>query len=131
MNPTHEYGVTFERGTSVSYGDRKHVYISGTASINDKGEVVHPGEVLKQARRALDNIAALLKEAACTMEDMAYLLIYLRDVADYKPVEDVMQALYPGVPKLILLAPVCRPGWLIEIEGMALRAHSDHRFESF
>lgn len=131
MNPTHEYGVTFERGTEVSYGDRKHVFISGTASINDKGEVVHPQEVLKQAQRALDNISALLNEASCTMEDMAYLLIYLRDVADYKPVEDYMQALYPGVPKLILLAPVCRPGWLIEIEGMALRAHTDPRFEPF
>ena len=28
LNPTHQYGVTFERGTTIQYGDRKHVYIS-------------------------------------------------------------------------------------------------------
>ena len=31
LNPTYEYGVTFERGTLVSYPDRKHIFISGTA----------------------------------------------------------------------------------------------------
>ena len=32
LNPTYEYGVTFERGTRLAYGDRSHVIISGTAS---------------------------------------------------------------------------------------------------
>ena len=36
LNPTYEYGVTFERGTAVEYGDRKHIFISGTASIGGK-----------------------------------------------------------------------------------------------
>ena len=43
LNPTYEYGVSFERGTYVDYGDRRQVFISGTASINNKGEVVCPG----------------------------------------------------------------------------------------
>lgn len=34
LNPTYEYGVTFERGTAVHYGDRKHIFLSGTASID-------------------------------------------------------------------------------------------------
>ena len=45
LNPTYEYGVSFERGTYVDYGDRRQVFISGTASINNKGEVVYPGDV--------------------------------------------------------------------------------------
>ncbi|HEX2947980.1 MAG TPA: translation initiation inhibitor, partial [Armatimonadota bacterium] len=32
--PTHVYGVTFERGVAVAYRDRKHIMISGTASID-------------------------------------------------------------------------------------------------
>lgn len=36
LNPTYEYGVSFERGTYVDYGDRRQVFISGTASINNK-----------------------------------------------------------------------------------------------
>ena len=30
LNPTHEYGVTFERGTKISFGDREHFHISAT-----------------------------------------------------------------------------------------------------
>ena len=56
LNPTHEYGVSFERGTYVDYGDRRHVFISGTASINNKGEVVHVGDISKQTSRMLENI---------------------------------------------------------------------------
>ena len=37
LNPTYEYGVSFERGTYVDYGDRRQVFISGTASINHRG----------------------------------------------------------------------------------------------
>ena len=48
LNPTYEYGVTFERGTRIDYGDRSHVYISGTASINNRGEVVHVGDIVRQ-----------------------------------------------------------------------------------
>ena len=32
LNPTYEYGVTFERGTVMEYGDRAHVFISGTVT---------------------------------------------------------------------------------------------------
>ena len=51
LNPTYEYGVSFERGTYVDYGDRRQVFISGTASINHRGEVVHPGDIRKQTER--------------------------------------------------------------------------------
>ena len=48
LNPTYEYGVTFERGTVMEYGDRAHVFLSGTASINNKGEVVHVGNIVNR-----------------------------------------------------------------------------------
>ena len=50
LSPTALYGVTFERGTSVEYGDRRHLFISGTASIDHRGEVVHVGDVREQTR---------------------------------------------------------------------------------
>ena len=40
LNRTSDYGVSFERGTAVDYADRRHVFISGTASINNKRPVV-------------------------------------------------------------------------------------------
>lgn len=41
LNPTYEYGVTFERGTAADYPDRRQVFISGTASIDNKGQIVY------------------------------------------------------------------------------------------
>lgn len=120
LSPTYKYGVTFERGTVVDYGDRRHVFISGTASIDSEGEIVHPGDVLKQAGRAMENVEALLGEARSYEGDIAQMIVYLRDVADYKTVEEYFQASYPEIPKVIVLAPVCRPGWLIEIECIAV-----------
>ena len=37
MNRTSDYGVSFERGTAIEYGDRIHALISGTASIDNRG----------------------------------------------------------------------------------------------
>ncbi len=37
LNPTYEYGVAFERATRVDYADRSHLFVSGTASIDNRG----------------------------------------------------------------------------------------------
>ncbi|MCD7973647.1 MAG: hypothetical protein LUG18_13490 [Candidatus Azobacteroides sp.] len=131
LNPTHEYGVTFERGTVVSYGDRRHIFISGTASINNKGQILHPLNIKKQTGRVLENIEALLSEAGATMADIAYFIIYLRDTADFLTTDRYFKENYPQVPAVILLAPVCRPGWLIEIECMALKENTEKQYEKF
>lgn len=119
MNPTHEYGVTFERGTAVNYSDRKHVFISGTASINNKGEVVHPGDVGRQCIRMIENIKALLQEAECSYDDVMQMLVYLRDISDYGTVSKLVKERFPEHPIVFLWAPVCRSGWLVEMECMA------------
>lgn len=119
MNRTSDYGVTFERGTTVDYADRREVYISGTASIDNKGNIVAEGDIVKQTIRMLHNIDALLEEASASRDDIAYAIIYLRDIADYNTVKKIMDKEIGGTPKLITLAPVCRPGWLIEMECIA------------
>ena len=55
LNPTIEYGVTFERGTVVEYGDRAQAFISGTASIDNKGQVVHVGDIVRQTTALWEN----------------------------------------------------------------------------
>ena len=131
LNPTYEYGVSFERGTAVDYGDRRQVFISGTASINNKGEVVHPGDIRKQTLRMWENVEVLLAEAECTFEHVSHLLVYLRDVADYTVVKEMFDERFPNLPKVYLLAPVCRPGWLIEMECMAVKNIRNERFPAY
>ena len=131
LNPTYEYGVSFERGTYVNYGDRRHVFISGTASINNKGEIMYPGDVRKQTERMWENVETLLKEADCGFEHVAHLLVYLRDTADYTVVKQMFEERFPTIPKVYLLAPVCRPGWLVEMECMAILPKRNEAYPDF
>ena len=131
LNPTYEYGVSFERGTYVDYGDRRHVFISGTASINNKGEIMYPGDVRKQTERMWENVETLLKEADCGFEHVGHLLVYLRDIADYTVVKDMFDKRFPTIPKVYLLAPVCRPGWLVEMECMAILPKHNEAYPAF
>jgi enamine deaminase RidA (YjgF/YER057c/UK114 family) len=120
MCPTANYGVTFERGTTISYGDRQHVFISGTASINNQGEILHSEDVDKQTERVIENISVLLSEAGCNLSNITYAVVYIRDNSDYYRVNLRLKELIPEIPAIILLASVCRPGWLVEIEVMAI-----------
>ena len=121
LNRTSDYGVSFERGTRVDYQDRRHVFISGTASINNKGEIMYPKDIRKQTHRMWENVETLLAEADCTYEDVGYMVVYLRDTADYQVVHQLYQERFAGKPYVIVHAPVCRSGWLVEMECMAVR----------
>lgn len=131
LNPTHEYGVTFERGTTITYGDRRHLLISGTASINNQGQVVHIGDIVAQTGRMLENISVLLAEGGASMQDVAMAIIYLRDVADYDIVKELLDQRLPEMPRVITLAPVCRPAWLIEMECIAITPNGDNRYKDY
>ena len=131
LNRTSDYGVSFERGTRVDYGDRRHVFISGTASINNKGEIVHPGDVAAQTRHMWGNVEALLGEAGCTYDDVMQMIVYLRDIADYDTVRQLYDERFPHTPRVIVLAPVCRSGWLVEMECMAIRSQAARQFPAY
>ncbi len=131
LNPTYEYGVTFERGTALEYGDRAHVFISGTASINNKGEVVHVGNIVEQTRRMWENVGKLLEEADTSYDDVMHLIVYLRDTADYALVREMFAERFPHIPTVFTLAPVCRPTWLIEMECMAVKPRNNADYQDF
>lgn len=122
LNRTSDYGVSFERGTYIDYADRRHVFISGTASINNKGEIMFPKDIEKQTQRMIENVEVLLKEADCSFDEVGEMVVYLRDIADHDLVRNVFDTQFPGKPYIIVHAPVCRSGWLIEMECMAVKA---------
>ena len=131
MNRTSEYGVSFERATQIDYGDRRHVFVSGTASIDNKGQVVYPRDIKRQVKRMWENVDAILDEAEMHFDDITFALVYLRDPADYAVVSTMFHEQFPHTPYVLLHAPVCRPGWLIEMECMAVKANHDERFPNF
>lgn len=131
LNPTYEYGVTFERGVCVEYGDRAHTIISGTASIDNQGRVLHVGDIVKQTERMWENVEALLKESDMDYDDVMHLIVYLRDTADYNEVKQMFDRRFPNIPTVISFAPVCRPTWLIEMECIAIKSRNNPQFPNF
>jgi enamine deaminase RidA (YjgF/YER057c/UK114 family) len=131
LGPTHLYGVTFERGTSIAYRDRRHLLISGTASIDPRGEIIHPGNVGLQLDRTLENVEALLFGAGATLEDLVSCIAYVRDPADQGTVGRRLRDRLGELPFVVVVAPVCRPGWLVEVEGIAIIAEKNPHFPKF
>jgi enamine deaminase RidA (YjgF/YER057c/UK114 family) len=131
LSPTYVYGVTFERGTAIAYRDRTHVVISGTASIDARGEILHPGDVARQLDRTIENIGALLRAAGAGFEHVCVFLVYARDAHDLTIIEQRLTAQFPALPAVLLRANVCRPGWLVEIEALAITGAGDAPLPAF
>ena len=129
--PTRDYNVTFERGTRIAYADRSHHFISGTASIDRAGWIVHMGDVLAQLDHALNNVDALLQSGSATLEDMMHLIVYLRDPTDFTRVARYLAKRCPDLPLSVVEGAVCRPEWLVEVEGVAVRANDEPNLPSF
>lgn len=121
LNPTHEYGVAFERGTCFTSDGVERFLISGTASIDRAGDCIFQGDVLKQADRLFENISYLLADGGSSLEEIKSMNVYLRDPSDYEAVKTYLDERFPKVARVISWAPVCRPLWLIETECIASR----------
>ena len=121
LSPTSLYGVRFERGMRVGWKSCDWLLVSGTASIDKHGEVLHVGDIGRQSRRVLENISALLAEGGGGLADVRAATVYLRDPAELAAVKAEFDAAFPNIPIVYLRAPVCRPEWLVECECIAVR----------
>lgn len=130
--PTHLYNVTFERGTKLVFGDRSHLHISGTASIDKHGDVLYLSDIHMQTERTMENIKALLTPHGADLSDMAYYIVYVRNITAVQKVIEVMhEHIDKDTPILVVQGSVCRPTWLVEIEGVGLTGEGDAKFPDF
>lgn len=120
MPTAFSYGVAFARGWKVSFGDREHYYLSGTASIDQTGQIIHTDNIEAQCERALQNFEQLLLREQASLKDLSYVIAYVKDEDNMDTCAKFYQDhLPPDLPLIVVRASVCRPGWLIEIEGFA------------
>jgi len=76
----------------------------------------------------LENVHALLDETGCDFSNLMQIIVYLRDVADYQNAKKRFDQQFPQVPKAIVYAPICRPGWLVEMECIAVKEIQNPQF---
>jgi len=101
--------------------------ISGTASVDEYGKTVHPGDFRAQCWRTYQNITGLLEAEGATWKDIVRTTCYLRDIErDYEAFNEIRtqffkeQELDPLPASTGIQAILCRPDLLIEIEAIAI-----------
>lgn len=128
LNEAYDYEkrVSFVRGMRVELDNVVMLFISGTASVNEEGASVHPGDVKAQARRTFNNITGLLESEGADWHDVIRTTCYLADFRDYDAFNEVRNAFYkeeglnPLPASTCVEARICRPELLVEIEAIAM-----------
>jgi reactive intermediate/imine deaminase len=78
--------------------DGHHVYTAGQGAITPEGETLTDASAAEQTGQTLENVAAILDAAGCSMDDVLKTTVYLRDMDDYDAVNDAYAEFFPGEP---------------------------------
>jgi enamine deaminase RidA (YjgF/YER057c/UK114 family) len=124
MGDATAYGSSFARGTLIDEPGRSMVYLSGTASIDAQGAVVSLGSVSGQLDCMLGNALSLLGQVGMDFGHVVSAVAYLKRAGDYGEFLQAASAhgLPASVPTAVVVANICRPEWLCEIELCAAKA---------
>jgi len=115
------YGSAFSRGMIFDLEGRKTVHISGTASINTAGASTHLGDAESQSLETLMSIAAILEQQGGSLANITSATLFCKDQAAYEAWNRVTRLLrLPAIPKVCVLADVCRHDLLVEMEAVAV-----------
>ena len=98
------------------------VVISGQVAIDMSGEVVG-STIEEQTRATLENCAAQLASADCTLGDVFKVNIYLTDLAQWARFNAVYEEMMAEpLPVRTAVQAVLLPGFLVEIEMWAVKS---------
>ncbi len=122
LNEAPSYGAWFSRGIKLSLKDRDVLFVSGTASIDSSGKVIHKGDIEGQVHRMFLNVQKLLSGQGATMGDIVTGTTYLKHKEHFEAFYKVCRerSIPMGFPNTVTFADVCRPDWLCEIEVTAV-----------
>lgn len=127
LNEAYDYGSAFSRGMRIDLNGVSILLISGTASIDERGNTVHVGDFRAQQSRTYENITKLLAAEGATWHDIVRTTCYLRDIErDYQAFNEERNAFFkeegldPLPASTGIQAILCRPDLLIEIEAIAM-----------
>ncbi|MCX5711117.1 MAG: glycogen/starch synthase [Candidatus Omnitrophica bacterium] len=120
----------FSRGLVEIVDNEAVFYISGTASIVNQ-ETVHLNDAKMQAEETINNIKMLISDEnldyeklpklGFTLKDLKQIRIYIKRQQDVARVTGVCERRLPGIPKIYVVADVCRSDLLVEMEGIACK----------
>jgi len=81
--------------------------------------------VENQVRKTCENIETLLDAQGASVDNLVSLISYLKSADSLAAFKKVLgERSWPGdLPNTTVVAGVCRPDWLVEVEGIAIVPH--------
>jgi enamine deaminase RidA (YjgF/YER057c/UK114 family) len=115
------YGSAFSRAMVIDWKEYRTIHISGTASIDPEGRSTHPGDARAQLRETMININALLEPEGAGLSNLCQGTLFAKSAAVAATCRDAARDLgLPALPFVEVIADVCRPELLVEIEAVAI-----------
>ena len=107
---------------SPGYKSGQFVCTAGMLALDASGNLVGEGDAGAQTRQVMENIREILEEAGGSLEDIVYNMIFLKDLADYRAMNEVYATYFPSSPpaRACIQAGLVRPEFLVEIAATAV-----------
>jgi reactive intermediate/imine deaminase len=100
-----------------------HIYVAGQLPYDRDGQLVGPGDIHAQARRALHNVRRVVETGGGTMNDVVKVTVFVTDIRYREPYAEARAEFFgpnPPASTFVQVANLTPPGALIEIEAVAV-----------
>ena len=112
----------YSQAVVVPIGDQKMIFCSGQIALDPATGVMIEGGVAEQARRVLDNLAAVLAASGASLADVVKTTIFLASMDDFATVNAVYGERFVHEPpaRATVQAAKLPRGALVEIDAIAI-----------
>jgi len=112
------YKSSFSRAAEVCSASGRRLFVSGTASIlPDSSEVAYVDDPVRQIDCAMSAALAIVESRGLSVRDVCRAIVYLKDPSSHALWQDwLKQHDLPRGFATELVAEICRPDWLFEVE---------------
>ncbi|MGN9914414.1 RidA family protein [Phytohabitans sp. LJ34] len=104
-------------------GPGRFVFISGMTARRADGTIAGVGDITEQTHQVCRNLAAAVEAAGGTLDDIARVDVYVRDIRDFAAIHEVRRQHFTGEPPASTMVEVSRfvhDDYLIEINAIAV-----------
>lgn len=112
------YGSAFSRAMNIHEPDNTTILLSGTASIDRDGKTVFTGDIRSQIIKTFEIVEALIREEGASLNDICTATVFLKKPEDFEIYLKTVDELgLNDIPAVSIVADVCRPDLLFEIDA--------------
>ncbi len=114
----YRYGSAFSRAMRVVEPEEKWLFVSGTASLNEKGETIYIGDLRSQVKHTVEVVNSLIHPEGASFSNLCEATVFLKRKSDFLLYQEIAKSLgLSDIPAVYLVADVCWDDLLFELDS--------------